>query len=225
MMINWETLKLTTTSIPMSNYYIWLIPLLIVIFILGASIILFLPGTVEDKTPIEKETGNKNLLIIALIVGTLFTMFFYKMIKNVTEGEYYKITVEIENPEMTAEQLAKMPKIPVFRLPIEEETKTINKRKSYSIDNTNQIESYNLKYTKIYPENGKLYFTTILGKPYYVDYPKPEYFKNDITKLVKYASEQILSHIPSEETMKDFTEQHATDTKTMPKFEEAEEKQ
>ena len=221
MMINWETLKLTTITLPMKSQYSWFIPFLIAIFIIVAGpLSIALSETEEGQKPnayIEKHGAT-----IAWVCGLITVLFFYTLQYCLNQNAHYKVTVELNNPNIHTENLIETPTLSAIE-------------KQYNIDCSEGDESlesaivyFRKPDTKIYKEQGKIYFTTVIYKSFYARYKSPEQFKGDLSTLISYTI-NLLNKYPraypeNKDAMREFTEKHATDKIAMPKFEDKEER-
>lgn len=222
-MIKWGTLKLTTITLPMNTQYIWLIPAMLLTFIL-VFLIVAIPmyEFVEEgiKTQERKEKQGKS---IPIIMGIIAVIIIYAITTNLYKDTHYKITVEIDNPTIKMENLSETPTLKQLNDYFYAETiKAVNQP-------TSDISYFRKANTKLYKETDKIYFTTVIWKGFYENYKTPEQFKNELSGLIDYtvtwANRYIKENTVDKAAMQKFTEQHATDTKTMPKFEEADEQQ
>lgn len=216
-MIKWETLKLTTITMPMKSYYSWLIPVLLVTFIFVAGPILIESSKIEEGQ--EPNTYmEKHGTAIATICGLIAVFLLYILQYSMNINEHYKITVEIENPNINIEELVDTPTLTSIE-------KYINNESGEEQDKSQKYISYFRKSnTKLYTENNKTYFTTIIYKPFYERYKSPEQFKEELSWLVDYTIECInkypRAYPENKEAMKEFTEKYATDKIKISKFED-----
>lgn len=78
--------------------------------------------------------------------------------------------------------------------------------------------------TKLYKEADKIYYT--IWKYFYDIYKTPEQFKSELSELIQYTVKGTNRYIKeitvAKAAMQKFTEKHATDKITMPKFEDKE---
>lgn len=224
-MINWETLKLTTITLPMKSQYSWFIPFLIFIFSIVAGPLSLDPEAlgVEDKEQKIKTFFEKHQVAIATTCGLIAVLFFYILQYGLNQNAHYKVTVELNNPNIHTENLIETPTLSAIE-------------KQYNIECSEGDESlysasvyFRKPDTKIYKEQGKIYFTTVIFKSFYERYKSPEQFKGDLSTLISHTTD-LLNKYPraypeNKEAMKEFTEKYATDKITMPKFEGVEETQ
>lgn len=221
MMINWETLKLTTITLPMKSQYSWFIPFLIVIFVIVAGpLSITFSETEEEQKP--NAYMEKHGTSIAWICGLIAVLLFYALQYGLNQNAHYKVTVELNNPNIPTENLIETPSLSAIE-------------KQYNIgcsEGDESLESAIVYFrkpdTKIYKEQGKIYFTTVIFKSFYERYKSPEQFKGDLSTLISYTID-ILNKYPraypeNKDAMREFTEKHATDKIAMPKFEDKEER-
>lgn len=221
-MINWETLKLTTITLPMKSQYSWFIPFLIFIFsIVAGPLSIALSETEEGQKP--NAYIEKHGVTIAWVCGLITVLFFYTLQYCLNQNAHYKVTVELNNPNIHTENLIETPILSAIE-------------KQYNIEYSEGDESlysaivyFRKPDTKIYKEQGKIYFTTVIFKSFYERYKSPEQFKGDLSTLISHTTD-LLNKYPraypeNKEAMKEFTEKYATDKITMPKFEGVEETQ
>lgn len=222
-MINWETLKLTTITLPMKHQYFWLIPFMLVMFLLTYGLIACIIDDCAEAGVITQDSKEKNEPIIATIIGILVAIIIYNIVSAMNTDSHYKVTVEIDNPTIEMENLSETPTLKQLNDYFYAETiKAVNQP-------TSDISYFRKANTKLYKEADKIYFTTVIWKGTYGNYKTPEQFKNELSGLIQYTVKWVNRYIKEQTVdkaaMRKFTEQHVTDTKTMPKFEEAEETQ
>lgn len=220
-MINWETLKLTTTTLPMKIQYIWLIPFMLLIFVLTYLMVAITIDEVAEEGIITQDSKEKHEKSLPIILGIIAAILIYTIATSIYKDAYYKITVELDNPTLQMGNLS--------------ETPTLKQLNSYfyseTIKATNQPTCdtcyFRKANTKLYKESDKIYFTTVIWKDFYGRYKTPEQFKNELSGLIEYtvtwANRYIKEITVDKAAMQKFTEEHATDTKTMPKFEDNQE--
>lgn len=221
MMINWETLKLTTITLPMKSQYSWFIPFLIVIFVIVAG-----PLSIAFSETEEGKKSNtymeKHGTSMAWVCGLIAVIFFYALQYGLNQNAHYKVTVELNNPNIHTENLIETPSLSAIE-------------KQYNIgcsEEESPLEAASVYFrkpdTKIYKEQGKIYFTTVIFKSFYERYKSPEQFKGDLSTLISYTI-NLLNKYPraypeNKDAMREFTEKHATDKIAMPTFEDKEER-
>lgn len=149
-------------------------------------------------------------------------LFFYTLQYCLNQNAHYKVKVELNNPNIHTENLIETPTLSAIE-------------KQYNIECSEGNESlesaivyFRKSDTKIYKEQGKIYFTTVIYKSFYARYKSPEQFKGDLSILINYTTD-LLRKYPrtspeNKEAIKKFTEQHTTDKITMPTFEDKEER-
>lgn len=216
-MIKWQTLKLTTITLPMKTQYIWLIPFMLVMFLLTYGLIACLIDDCAEAGVITQCSKEKNESIIATIIGILGAIILYNIVFSINTDAHYKVTVEIDNPTIKMENLSETPTLKQLNDYFYSETiKAVNQP-------TSDIGYFRKANTKLYKEADKIYFTTVIWKDFYENYKTPEQFKSELSGLIQYtvkwANRYIKETTVDKAAMQKFTEQHTTDTKTMSKFE------
>lgn len=222
-MIKWQTLKLTTITLPMKTQYIWLIPFMLLMFILIYLIVAIPIYEFEEEGIITQESKEKQGKSLPIIMGIIAAIISYVITSSLYKDTHYRITVEIDNPTIKMENLSETPTLKQLNAYFYAETiKAVNQP-------TSDIRYFRKANTKLYKEADKIYFTTVIWKGTYGNYKTPEQFKNELSGLIQYtvkwANRYIKEQTVDKAAMRKFTEQHVTDTKTMPKFEEVKETQ
>lgn len=196
---------------------------MLVMFLLTYGLIACLIDDCADAGFITQDSKNTLEPIIATIIGILGAIILYNIVSSINTDAHYKVTVEINNPAIKMENLSETPTLKQLNAYFYAETiKAVNQP-------TSDISYFRKANTKLYKEADKIYFTTAIWKGVYGNYKTPEQFKNELSGLIQYtvtwANRYIKETTVDKAAMQKFTEQHATDTKTMPKFEEADEQQ